>query len=497
MSIPANDAQLDMILQTRLDVLAQAVEEVNGVIDAMAEQGKRLAEVEAFLTSDAGTLYNAESDIIESITDAATRLRVVLRGQSSRRPPVLRSVDPASPASPASPATRDESDERQRLRDGLKLANTALAQAEGIAEKRENAYASFLSVRRWSVAELGDVALKAAVRDYEQMINEIRVAENPWRRYRAEMPRRGHELFRRYLELLAGMAVRGFGLEPAIMSDVEALLQQLMEPLHLPAKPSKRERSPLAMMSSLGRGHLPLGYPEWSLWALPLLGRSVGELVVPALMQDVNSRQVMLCADVYAQYVLGPGYLHAAIFLDFDPSSDPSSPEVPSDALRASVLFEAFPRLSDTEDQDTSKQVDAVVDRVKEQWLRARQAVGGDEEILAAEDREMIDRFLTELSTRFPEIGYPADRIADNRDVGRDLMKSSDQSGSPEGMGSAEWVPSAPAMQLRDLMSAMWLARLEDPTKARLIHARAKAVARQGPGPSPKRPHAAAQPRSE
>lgn len=474
-----DEGQLDMILQTRLDVLDQAVAEVNGVIKAMAEQRERLTEVEAFLAED-GTLYRAENDVLQHIGDAETRLKLLLPPPASRKQ-VVRSTA-------AAPSSTLNDPDIKRLREGYRYAGQARVTVQKLEPNRADALRSFQSVRRWSIAGLGDEALNAAVRDYSLMIDEIRKAENPWRRYEAEMPRRGHELFSRYLELLASMAVRGFGLEPAIMADVEALLQQLLEPINLPHKPARRERSPLAMMSSLGRGHLPLGYPEWSLWALPLLGRSVGELVVPSLMSDIDSRQTLICADLYAQHVLGPSYMHAAIFLELDPSAEPLSADVPSDPLRATVLFDNLPRIDRNNDPETRNQIDTVVRSVREQWQRARQAVGGEEEQLTDEDRAVVDRFLNALD-RFPEIAYPGDYIADNRDAGRELM-------TVNGHGDdAAWERSVPAMLLRELMNAMWLARLEDPDKAALIHERAKAVARQNPGPPPSRPVAGARPR--
>jgi hypothetical protein len=365
---------------------------------------------------------------------------------------------------------------------------------EAIALDRASAYASFISVRRWSIAGLGDAALRAAAHDYSQMIEEIRRADNPWRRYQAEMPRRGHELFSRYLELLAGMAVRGFGLEPAIMADVEGLIKQLFGPKSPPQSPPERERSPLALMSSLGRGHLPLGYPEWSLWALPLLGRSVGELVVPTLISPLSGRQLLICADLYAQHVLGPSYMYAAIFLEFDPSAEPPGPDAPSDPLRASVLFENLTRIDRSNDPEIQAQIDAVITSVKEQWDRARDAVAGTEEQLDDDDRAVVDRFLDELD-RFPEIAYPGSYIADNRDSGRQLVTSDDPD-ERDDEEHQDWIRGVPAMGLRELMNAMWLARLEDPGQARLIHKRAKDVARQNQGPAPSRAVAGARVRN-
>ena len=93
------------------------------------------------------------------------------------------------------------------------------------------------------------------------------------------------------------------------------------------------------------------------------------------------------------------------------------------------------------------------------------------------------------MSRLFQRLVVVGDRPArqgpgDLGDVGREFTKP----GQDEDEGKM------PAMQLRDLMSAMWLERLKDPSQARLIHRRAKTAPRQGQGPSPTRSGLGAQP---
>jgi hypothetical protein len=458
--------QLDLILETRLDVLAQAVDEVKGVIEAMTVQRNRLSEVEQFLTPR-GTLKGAEDELLTHLGYASTELGVLLRETAPPAAPAVTRLIGPDPGVPARP----ESARQKRLQAVLDLVQKAQKEVETVAASREAAYGSFQDVRRWSVAGLVDSALKDAVKDYQRLIDEIRKAKEPWRRYQNEMPRRGHELFTRYLEMLAGMAVRGFGLDANIMSDVHALIQQLMEPLNDEDKLLGHQRSPLALMGSLGKRHVPLGYPEWSLWALPLVGRTVGELVVTTFIQgDVEKRLRILCADLYAQYVLGPSYLHAAVFLEFDPSPEPAMPDAPPDPLRAALLLEKLPQLGG----GNYPVLQQVADRVAQEWARARHAVGGNDPTLDDAGRKVVEEFLEELAKEYPDVAYDVRYVEENAANGRQLATQP----------TAEEQDTLPKLAIRDLISAMWLARLENSGKARLIHERAKIVAQRGRIPS-------------
>ncbi|ONI83126.1 hypothetical protein ALI144C_16605 [Actinosynnema sp. ALI-1.44] len=123
---------------------------------------------------------------------------------------------------------------RDRVDDVLAHVKKALALVDELIEFRHSAYGSFQDVRRWTVADLEVGALSTAVSDYQQLINDIHKAANPWQRYHTELPQHGQELFTRYLEPLAGMAVRGFGLDEKVMAEVGSQLQRLMAPTGQP-----------------------------------------------------------------------------------------------------------------------------------------------------------------------------------------------------------------------------------------------------------------------
>jgi hypothetical protein len=273
------------------------------------------------------------------------------------------------------------------------------------------------------------------------------------------MPRLDHKLFSRYLELVASMAVRGFGLDPKVQSDVRTVIGLVKGPEQdATAEPL---RSPLALMSSLGRRHMPLGYPEWSLWALPLLGRTASERVDSLLPPGVSPQLRVICSDLYAQYVLGPSYLHAAVFLEFDPRAEPPRANLPPDSLRVTVLLQNL-REHSAGDSIDSQLIESIAAPVEREWRRARTAFGGQERDLSAADRRVADQFLRDLEHEYFDSGYRDEKMADLPDVARDLL--TDRQGPSE------------SRDMRDLLGAMWVARLMDPSQAREIHRRARKV---------------------
>lgn len=467
--------RLDLVLEIRLDVLEQAVDEVKRVIDAVQEQRGRLAEVERFLASD-GVLTSAEDDLSTQLGDTMTRLKVELR----RRAPALRANTSTGARFVTEPAP-DPGVER------LRLAESRVEEAEktvsDIRAERQKAYASFQGVRRWSVAGLADGPLDAAVRAYEALIAQIRgTEENPWLRFQSEMPRRGQALLTRYMELLASMAVRGFGLDSTVANigaEGDDLVHLLEGPLRLRATSHTEQRSPLALMGSLGERHVPLGYPEWSLWALPLLGREVGARVVKAweedsvLLERISQRARDLCADLYAQYTLGPGYLYAAVFLEFDPCSvhTPKGADTAPDCLRAQILLENLPTLGDGRYQDDLEPIAA---QVRDEWDLAREATGGGQVAIGDEDRKVIAKFLAHLNEKYWEVAYELKYLLEAEGKADSLVEAArelEMGGRPvvddEGFG------------IRELITVMWLARLKDRKRARRIHEVAKAMAKQ------------------
>ncbi len=431
------ESTLDPILKTRLDLLEQAVDEVNGVISAMREQRSELNLVESCLAAG-GHLDEGTKSARTALSDAEQRLRTVL--------------DPGN--------TKLTANDRARVEETLEAVTKAQRIVAQLAADRQRADVSFQDVYRWSVAGLAEERLVTAANAYKRLVTTIRRAPDPWRRYEDELRGRGQELFTSYLELLGGMAVRGFGLDAEIMEDVAGLVKLLM-PVDRSAQPGPALRSPLAL---LGTRHVQLGYPQWSLWALPLVGRTAGESMIEsgAFATEIPTRLRVLCADMYALTVLGPSYAHAAIFLELDPEDAPQAPM--RDAVRAELLLTKLPELDPGHDY-----LVRIAERLRDPWTKARRSFNQEDAVVAADDLALVDEFCEELRLDFPHIAYDPRWVADADELG---IKLTDQRVSLDGL----------APNPRDLTTAMWLARLRDPSKVAVIHERAKTLAAQKAG---------------
>ncbi len=445
--MPDNGARLDLILSIRLDLLEQALDEVEKVIVAMGDQRQRLDDVEQCL-GPKGHIVNREKAVKTAVGDAINRLEIVLDGDSLEL----------------------ESDDANRLQDALERLSAVKDAIDLLATDRVAAHKSFQDVSRWSVAGLADMELAEAADEYRKLLDEIRDDPQPWQRYETELRGRGQKLFTRYLELLGGMAVRGFGIEGDMVGDAQALYRLLLQPLGRAAQGARPQRSLYLPMRTR---HIPLGYLHWSLWALPLVGRSAGEHVLDksTFHTPIDDRRKLFCADAYALYVLGPSYAHAALFLELDPddaSHDDAPDQLLPDSLRAQALLEQLPKL----DENAEDELTEIAGRLAEPWGQARRALGVGDVTVDEADRKVVDRFLDEVRQSYPEIAYDTRWLNEAQQLGAKLAGS-------------ESLDAVAANHPRDLVTAVWLARVEHPARARHLHERAEELARRKPGVKP------------
>ena len=434
-------AVLDPILSMRVGLLEQALEEVKRISEAMKEQRQRLDEVEQRL-KPGGLLSGPEMDLIEALAEAEQKLNVVLRPDRDWHPVVEAMSGPVEGLS---------EDIAKRLWAALTAISIDARDAyEKLYQGRRSAYSSFEDVRRWSIAGLAGRELAVATGEYGRLLREIRESPTPWRRYQQELHGRGKKLFTGYLELLGRMAVRG--LEPdAIRRAGDHALVELLWPRDVPEHPASQPRSPFLM----GTQHLLLGYPEWNLWTLPLDGRPIAEKLIDngTFTTTIPSRLRALCADVYLLHVLGPSYAFAAIFIGLDPYP-PRGTRLP-DLVRAGVLIDRMAQLHESEPHRQS--LARLAAQLEEPWSQARDAFGGTTTALAPREQQVIDAFFAELRTDRTYAAYDASRLSDAETLSNQLVVG----------GQA---PDAQRPSLRNLLTAMWLARLQHPDQTVKIH---------------------------
>ena len=129
-------------------------------------------------------------------------------------------------------------------------------------------------------------------------------------------------IFNEYVDLLRGIALRnaGFGDADWEITDLFDIADQLpglwpdvngwvWQSIAIPSRAERRASSE-AMV-------LRIGFPEWTIWALPLIHHEFGYVFVKrmGLLADRPSREISCLADALAILVTGPAYACAELLL--------------------------------------------------------------------------------------------------------------------------------------------------------------------------------------
>jgi len=422
-------AGLDPILEARLDLLAQVLDEVKDIRTAMVDQTQRLETLAHFLRRN-GDLTKLHNSMLVDAGDAETRLKVLVQAGRDQLDTDLLDHDPEDQA--------DEADHATSASRKLAHLNELLKELEAA---RVQAFRTFNGLQAWSVAALDEERLKAAIERFDHTIREIRSSEQPWRKYEEQLRDQGARLFNDYFELLGSMAVRGLASTADLADESEKLLNLLLKPRDSIKDPPRFPAPNLLTRSE----HVQLGYQRWSLWAMPLIGREAGLHLIRqgtfGTVQIAGEHQV-ICADTYAAHVLGPSYVAAALFLELDPDGLPVG-NSPSDPVRAELLLELLPQLADEPQRPA---IAGFTQLPRAAWEQAREAIGAPPIKVSDEVREVTVKFRGEVDQKFPEGAYDLGNLATRIEEAEGFASGAQRVGT-----------GAP----RDVLVSMWWARIK------------------------------------
>jgi hypothetical protein len=238
-----------------------------------------------------------------------------------------------------------------------------------VATNLDDAVATTVSLDDASISKLQDSLNRRCnelEQDLEGLLDEVRTDHHgerrkQWTKYRQLLEDVARPLFEEYVDFLGGLTVRDTGLDDRVCEMTDAVLSRFkgVTPGRSLPLPARRAALGNAMDSVV-----LLGFPEWSIWGIPLVGHEVGLAYVKDqrdedLMNLVSSfvedgdppptasdgpsldgpegakPQVdtprerrtqehveQLLADVFATYTLGFSYACAALLLRLDPRHD-------------------------------------------------------------------------------------------------------------------------------------------------------------------------------
>ena len=129
-------------------------------------------------------------------------------------------------------------------------------------------------------------------------------------------------LFAEYVELLGGLALRDAGFDADLCHIADELVKVLetgSQLLTIPAGSERQGESPAQLIR--------IGFPDWSIWALPLVAHEFGHIFLRAELgrdfddDSVDAASRLCMADAFATLTLGPAFAASAFLMRLEPSS--------------------------------------------------------------------------------------------------------------------------------------------------------------------------------
>lgn len=436
--------QLDLMLRTRLQVLRRNLEEVKGVIASVESVREGLQRVLLAWDTDAdreiklqktlGTLRREAQrarDQVSQSTNVAGVLDTLVEGLDNLEEQLFSPeiIDAVQAIASRSMDLR-QTDLRRTIEDFLV----------------RNANQHLRTIRRIE---------DAFERESSDCDDEVRAhaADRAWTAYLGVLPK-AQDVFAEYVDFLAGLALRDAGYDGGICRIADELVHAFgglrdisWNSLTIPAR---REALEMTMARIIR-----IGFPEWSLWALPLVAYGFGSVLVGNVQEftdfiqqrpkEQQAHTRVLLADAFATYVMGPAYACALMLLRLDPAAREDPAEEGLTLLRAQVVLTMLRLLSKEADEHP---YDIVEQQLHEQWDAAlAQTHSGDEQLGGINVQELVDFVADQLYGKaLPDRAWPKiDKWSSAISKGQELQRD-DVDRLDDGLGH--------------VLNAAWLARL-------------------------------------
>jgi hypothetical protein len=341
------------LLLLRLDALGLDIVKVSAAVERAKQRGQYLREANAYLGPHIRELrtvrdilsalvrtMNEEEEIGELLSDASLTLERDLK----QAPELVENV--------MTGVTQTVKSLKLAMATTVSLNQPSLALQQSL-DQRCGELERSLSKLRTQVTTAGSVAAREHWETYQKLLDDV-----------------ARPIFIEYVDFLGGLTVRDTGLDDLVCDMTEAVLGRFI-PLTNRSLPLPGRQA--ALGNALDSVVL-LGFPEWSIWGIPLVGHEVGlayikerkdaklgELInrflpQPSAAEDIgsghDSRRAepesswseelieQLLADAFATYTMGLSYACAALLLRLNPRHDePNHQDRPRDIDRARVII--------------------------------------------------------------------------------------------------------------------------------------------------------------
>jgi hypothetical protein len=255
-----------------------------------------------------------------------------------------------------------------KLRPTLGELDRRIREAQGAARDIKHHLDSLPMSSEFGRVLEGDLAQKAA--DQNAKLEVV----DSWTDYAREV-REIQRVFNEYVDFLGGWALRNAGFDEGACRLADELIRSV--PLGgglLPTLPARE-----AALDKTKARIIRLGFPEWSLWALPLAAHELGHIVLRPRDEPRTAAQVYE-ADAFATRVMGPAYACAEIYLRLDPLA-----EQWTSSTRAQVMLAMLAHM-DGEAPDRGQPYEQIRRRLEADWAGAMRMSGINAPLLASDD---------------------------------------------------------------------------------------------------------------
>lgn len=346
----------NLILRTRLQMLRRNLEDVQLVVESI----------------DNGQTMRADLQRLRSILTERPDKRL-MQNKIKRARALAKNVGEALRDGREQDAT-DDMDSVIKLLDEIadEGSESGAGAQVGSAEPTYDLQEVLASIERRRLLLTGEgpqVLQASLVNSAKEASEMIGGGEPTWASYAEHLPK-VQEIFCEYLDFLNGLALRDSGYDRGISRIADEIGRRhgtydqfTWKSLAIPA----RQEALDATIASMIR----IGFPEWSIWALPLAAHELGFVFVKHVskLKDFASRSLpdevlckqraVLVADAFATYVMGCAYACAALLMRLDPA-DPGLTRA-----RAETILGVLERMAE---KSTEAPYQKTAQRLRTEW---------------------------------------------------------------------------------------------------------------------------------
>ena len=474
----------DLILQTRLDALRSNLEQVQRVLDAVRHQREEVEQLQALLA--------ARNDSVEAYLDEALsnlgRARYALDRLYRRAD--LHDDDQRDLEGAQEDLERSEAQLRHmleylgRVKSIISVRRKRFIELDDQKDLGKTVGLTLIQPARARITELNKVqakleaaaaaeALGRQTAGSEQAAHEAQaqlLRQEAWLELGGSTFAQDKPIFAEYVDFLRGVALRDMGLDAGICQVADELIRRFRlvpntnwESFTILARDQAVDKT----LASIIR----LPFPEWTVWALPLVAHEFGHLVShsadihPFITARVAPEWPAVAlhgclADAFATYAMGPSYALALILMRLNPLH--AFQDGDDHAAHAKRAFVVLTMLDWMSRKSNLAPYDAIIQKLSAEWEAALRQGSPDNALSAAQQTSLtgLVHFLGSFLDGHATVDYAItawNSIAEWPALLAQKPAANQKPGDNIGI--------TPDHELRDILNAAWYSRLLYPQK--------------------------------